>query len=489
MRIRITELFDSFTSAELATTLANADTVEILIPDEAYNVVSSYIDVTQSLLEISWLVESIATDSQIIKGVWVERQTWFRDFSITLKPFNTDKLADFILRYSKFFSEENETDEADEKWRYEQLSDYEENLYSFKPYFHDLLDSYYSNLIGGAYYEMAENSPGKKKNFYKKEYEQYPERKHNFWKSPFSLKYGATIYMTLDPGPWVFSVDLDVNNVIKSYFGEEERSWQFEAARMVDYKGRYIAFNSQNAIWFDGIKELAKAKRLIPKVAPDGSWIRRPVRNVGENKFFISDFGDLFIVQDELFNYVFFQTEAGLKYEEIIELRNDIDSKLLSAEKLIGIEDTETIDWSRINDDTFEELCYDIIYNNPRFDRSTIRKMGKSRSRDGGRDIEVYTYADNPKEKAAELYIFQCKFLRRKTSLTGSKMPGLANTLMQYGAKGYGVFTTGVIDSTLYDLLSGIQSNMNVSTKENWSIYEIERYLTRNKPLMKKFFP
>jgi hypothetical protein len=487
MRIRLTEIFDSLTSAELIKVLSITEAVEILIPDEAYRIVNSYIDVSQSLLEISWIAESIAHNSTFISGEWVERDNWFRDFSVKFKAVNVDALADFLLRYSRFFSKVAFQEEKESEWYFEQITNYELNLDSFKPYFHDLLDNYYVNLIGGAYYEMAENHFGKKKEFYKEEYKKYPERKYQFWKSSFSLKYGADLYMTLDPGPWVIAADLNINDVVRAYFGEEKRNWQFEAADITDHKGRCVAFNKQNAIWFDDIKELIKAKKLVPKSAPESS-ILRPVRNPGENKYFISEFGDLLVVQDSFFSYIFFQTEAVLKHEEIIELKDEVNLRLLKMEKLIGIEDTETIDWTRINDDLFEELCYDIIYDNPKFDHSTIRKMGKSRSRDGGRDIEVYTYPDTTKGKAAELYIFQCKFLKIKSSLTGSKMSGLANTIIQYGAKGYGVFTTGVIDSTLYDLLNGVQINANVSTKENWSIYEIERYLVRNKPLMKKYF-
>lgn len=59
---------------------------------------------------------------------------------------------------------------------------------------------------------------------------------------------------------------------------------------------------------------------------------------------------------------------------------------------------------------------------------------------------------------------------------------------MQFGAKGYGVFTTTVIDSTLYDMLDGFTSSMKIDTSFNWSKYELERHLNKNMMIKDKYF-
>jgi hypothetical protein len=59
---------------------------------------------------------------------------------------------------------------------------------------------------------------------------------------------------------------------------------------------------------------------------------------------------------------------------------------------------------------------------------------------------------------------------------------------MQYGAKGYGIFTTTVIDATLYDMLDGFNRNMRVNTFFRWSKYELERYLNTHDALKRKYF-
>ena len=60
--------------------------------------------------------------------------------------------------------------------------------------------------------------------------------------------------------------------------------------------------------------------------------------------------------------------------------------------------------------------------------------------------------------------------------------------IMQYGAKGYGVFTSLVIDPTLYDMLDGFERNIGIDTSIRWSKYELERFINMNGQLKKKYF-
>ena len=142
-------------------------------------------------------------------------------------------------------------------------------------------------------------------------------------------------------------------------------------------------------------------------------------------------------------------------------------------------------DWEQLDDEQFEQLCYDIIYYNPKFDTATIRKMGKSRSRDGGRDIEVHTRSRPG--YLPEKYIFQCKLLTTGSSLTGKKLGSVSDVIDQYGAKGYGVMTNVVIDSTLYDRFDAIQQNRGLEF-DHWSVFELERFLARHPSVKKRYF-
>jgi len=130
-------------------------------------------------------------------------------------------------------------------------------------------------------------------------------------------------------------------------------------------------------------------------------------------------------------------------------------------------------------------VCFDVIYHNPKFDNSTIRKMGKTRSRDGGRDIVVHTHSRPG--KTAKKYIFQCKYQQSGTSLPGSKVQDISDTIIQYGAAGYGIMTNVVIDSTLYDKLDGISKTLTVQV-EDYSVYKLERILACYPQIKRRHF-
>ena len=138
--------------------------------------------------------------------------------------------------------------------------------------------------------------------------------------------------------------------------------------------------------------------------------------------------------------------------------------------------------WDKLDDNQFEELCYDVI--NYRHQPTKILKMGKSRSRDGGRDIVFHTTgrAGQPPVK----WIVQCKLIRDGSSLAGSKVQ-VADPVDQYGAGGFCVMTSGVIDSTLYDKLEGVARNRGIEI-DWWSRLELERFLARHTELRDRYF-
>lgn len=111
--------------------------------------------------------------------------------------------------------------------------------------------------------------------------------------------------------------------------------------------------------------------------------------------------------------------------------------------------------------------------------------MGKSRSRDAGRDIVIFTAARPG--YTPEKYIFQCKYLGGGGSLTSSKVTNISDIMDQHGAQGYGLITSGVIDSALYDRLDGISVSRGFKI-ETWSVLEIERYLSRHPQIKERYF-
>jgi hypothetical protein len=111
--------------------------------------------------------------------------------------------------------------------------------------------------------------------------------------------------------------------------------------------------------------------------------------------------------------------------------------------------------------------------------------MGKSRSRDGGRDIVVYTHERIGYK--AEKFIFQCKLIKSDSSLTATKVLDISDIVEQYEADGYGIFTSGVIDATLFDKIDKIANKRQLKIALS-SKYEMERDLSMLPKLRDRYF-
>ena len=111
--------------------------------------------------------------------------------------------------------------------------------------------------------------------------------------------------------------------------------------------------------------------------------------------------------------------------------------------------------------------------------------MGKSRSRDGGRDITFNT--PTRAGKSSVKWIVQCKLIKDGSSLTKKKLIDVSDTVAQYGAGGFCVMTSGVIDSALHDKLEAIADNTSIEIDE-WSRLEIERFLAKHPEIKYRYF-
>ena len=414
------------------------------------------------------------------------------------------------MNFSPFFSRDNdELPDEDRISFYGEIEKYNLNFNKQYFIFPELANNYWANLINGAYWEMAGYYDSEEE-FFKETYRKYPEHKYGFWKNVLSTEYDGTIYFSTDS--WLIPPKSNIIEALKVYSGLET-NLILEKAEIMKYKDSYVILNSSSAVWFKEswalFKSILCAEKTLKKQLPvnpeedldiiqlsvfqEHSSQRQKMRNddykfnlLDSEKFqySLSEFGDLLLVEYLGFSHVFF-IQDNLNFEEIKNLTEHIPlySKI---QNLISQSCLGNCNWDELNDDIFEELCYDIIYCHSKFDSTTIQKMGKSKSRDGGRDIVVKTKKTPTTE--SELFIIQCKFSNNSNSLSASKLPNAGNVIMQYGAKGYGVFTSTVIDSTLYDMLDGFERNMGIDTSIRWSKYELERFFNRNHQLKNKYF-
>jgi uncharacterized protein YjbI with pentapeptide repeats len=142
-------------------------------------------------------------------------------------------------------------------------------------------------------------------------------------------------------------------------------------------------------------------------------------------------------------------------------------------------------DWTQLNDEQFEQLCYDLLIKQHNLKLTDIDKMGKSRSRDGGRDI-VFSKGTDINKKPIK-WIAQCKLKSDKGSLGSSQVPNIRDMLDQYNAEGFCILTSGIIDATLHDKLDTLKEDKGFEV-ERWSYLEIERFLADHPEIKARYF-
>lgn len=196
--------------------------------------------------------------------------------------------------------------------------------------------------------------------------------------------------------------------------------------------------------------------------------------------------GDAIVCGDEHVSFVAFaDSHDRLRPEAITEFVASAEHVIDMLRDAAGMKPTVPLPWGSLSPEQFEDLCYDVILRSGRFDENTLRKHGKTRSRDGGRDIEAKTLRrfDQPSVK----WIFQCKLITSGSALSGTKVT-VADAIDQYAAGGFGVMTNEVIDSTLYDKLDAIAANRKLES-DTWDGRRLQRFLSSRRDLNEPVLP
>lgn len=176
-----------------------------------------------------------------------------------------------------------------------------------------------------------------------------------------------------------------------------------------------FALRDKEDLWpsglFDWSDRVFTHAPIMEAISADRSEELQPKRE----KCLVHAAGTLVILDDGQFRHFLFDTES-LSQVGIKAIHENLSRLAASFTPLIGLSATPLCDWSTLFDEDFEQLCYDVIFAHAKFDSDTIRKLGKSRSRDGGRDLEIRetpSHRGGPSRK----WIFQCKLVTDGSSL------------------------------------------------------------------------
>lgn len=482
------------------------DEITVVVPSYAIGSAGEHLSICEDLLDISFVAEAMAA---CVSNPSLSRQrqqnppyrtqfvfsgqspgAGFRDqLRRSCIHFGGDD-PDIAERFSDYFNGYADT-----------MDQYKESLDDRDFFFPALIDDYYANLVNGAYYSYEQTD------WVQADLSRYPERRFGFHRSAFSAQLGADAYASTES--WIVSDKIELGTFFKALNQEVELS-DFHPAMISVVDHLCIAHTGEMLVHFP-LDELFKARTCQSFLGSDDQLMRlgwqRPLLStspsmlgmakVGSNESFaarrskhtclVHQSGEIVVFNDEEegWHHAFFDTRALNIPESKIFAATVVDLSI-NVNRILGISDNQHLDWQLIDDEAFETLCYDLIYAHPAFDHETIRKMGHSRSRDGGRDIIVWTQPVAYRQPSKK-FVFQCKLVTSKKSLGKRDVPDIGDMLEQYCAEGFGIMTSATIDATLFDAADAICERRSLSQK-HFSVFEIERFLNQRPELRRKFF-
>ena len=436
----------------------------------------SNVAVMQDHLEVSYIIESILDFSKLIN---FERNYCIYPYSITLhlRPINSLQLSKALLKTSILKAKNKNPEEDDMCEIMNEIDNFEDNIENIKFKFSEEIDDYYANYITSGIYEIADDLFDDEDDYLEDKFTKHPEWQYGFWQVHIAETEKKGLYDSTYC--WIISPSIDITNALSSYSGID-RDIVFEAATELSYLDLDVVINDFAAIDKKSFINFHNAISCIEYLS------KYDLSNNDELSYYISKNTDIVRITYKKHDVIYFKFRI-LRNEEIKTLYANISKMNSHLNNLMGFGRSLECDWGLLNDERFEELCYEIIYNHVRFDNNTIHKMGKSKSRDGGRDIVVYT---NNRMGTRKKFIIQCKLLKTGESLTKKKLYDAANVIMEYEADGYIVMTNAVIDTTLHDMLDGFAKNkkMNIETETRYSKHELEQYLSVHIGIRERYF-
>jgi hypothetical protein len=467
--------------------------IEIIIPLPSFGSSNSYIDICSDLLDAAWIVERLALHADVIRVL--EGGNSYSAILHSPRPSVLGALEEAFLLVCEDLEDDHTVSLRIQDIRSE-VWDFQDRLDTYRFRVSEIIDHYWANMQS-AYHELRSEAP----DLYREHMERFPERRLGFHRSAESLKLQASVFASRDS--WLLSREIDLNSFFYSN-GQDYQLGDFVSGEVVTVGAHVLAIAAElviefpNAAYFrsrvcsgialrdeDGLPELDLFADEGPLVSPYGRTPGQEYPPFGE-LCLIHKTGTMIIVGTSDWWHLLYDAQPLPEaiVRKLMEQSADLTEKLMAS---IGLSGNLTCPWDTMDDDAFETLCYDLIFSNPKFDRESIKRMGKSRARDGGRDIEVREAPGRP-GVAARKWIFQCKLVKGDASLGRGRVMDVGDMLDQYAAQGFGIMTSAIIDSGLYDKIESICTKRQVQ-QYHFSKLELERALARSPAIRRRYFP
>ena len=472
--------------------------IKIKFPLPSFGVSNSHIDLCGDLLDASWSLEQLSAHAQ---SVQIEIEEGYYKPNIVASFSNLDaSFYDALIDCALLFDESCAGPSADADRVRNDVDEYEDQIGSAVARVPEIVDWYLVNLVLGANNEWKYENPS----FYLHQISLFPERQVRFFRSAYSSLLGATCYASSDSWLVPKGIELDV---FMKVTGQRYRSSDFIRGEYYGLRDKHLILVKEIIVRFpmqQFVRSQACAGILAAKHDDHGEvgifdWLDRSLEpypvarediqldgDRAEGRVcLVESNGTVVVILDDDYYHVMYDV-APLYSHDLKSLLGLAQSAVDYMSRGLGLDKELACNWAALSDEDFEQLCYDLIYLNPRFNAETIQKLDKSRSRDGGRDIQVQEMPRRPWDRPKK-WIFQCKLVKVRGSLGSTRLTDIGDMLDQYGAEGFGVLTSAYIDATLYDKMDTICTKRKVE-QYHMSILEIERALSQNRPLRERYF-
>jgi hypothetical protein len=490
VRLSLSDLY-RYTFSQLSSIIYEADTgIWLDVPYYTIGRTNNPLDIAYDYLKVLFVGETLVVSCKetTVKEFW-DDELHLHSIRFTLQPKDIIELAKALAFLTHGFIDPHEYlksqarlyvlpedwlphdffEETPESEKFHKaVADFEEELDERLLQFPELADSYLGNYIHGCEPEGI-----------KLDTTAHPEYKHMFWRSFLSRRVGFNFYVSSES--WILPLEADIENLLVEHGGFRQGvPVLYEAISLTMGNLKPVVFNKDCVRGYP-LEELVRAQRCAEEIFSDRLNINfegRPLNIISQ--VVLDADGELLVASDQIAQYIFFRDCLPKVSPQVMRIILD---RLPILSSLIGEQSNISCPWSELDDNQFEELCYDVVLSH--YHPTRIGKMGKSRSRDGGRDI-VFEMPERL-GKISTKWIVQCKLIRDGRSLTSKKVE-VSDTIDQYGAGGFCVMTSGLIDATLYDKLEGIKRTRSIQT-DAWSRLELERFLVRHPEIIHRYFP
>lgn len=468
----------------------NAGTNYVLqIPMPSIGSANMHIDIASDYAWALFAIERLRPHVNLISSSGV-RHEYPRSLTVRFSPHSPKGCVRALKDIAELFSDEAPDDVRIDANEFE--SDLADTPSIALP---ELGDSFLANYVHGLAEVLSPEEMEER-------FASFPSWRFGFWKSFVSQLVGREVYGSIDS--WLLPRDLKIRKFL------EALGWSRADAHVMLTPARLIRSGARPWILVNERQCLLVPRKVLNNAAACWQFALRADRS--ESAELVFEFGepppgDFLSVQDDSEWMVsndgsivttrlgdfqvltFIEGSANLRHEEaanyLTAARDDFGA--LANHCLTNF----ALDWSLMDAEKFEELCYEVLVRCERFDPQRMRKLGNTRSRDGGRDIEAWTH-ERPGARA-EKWIYQCKFSSKpKASLSGLKT-SVTDVVDQFDADCYGVMTNMVIDATLYDKLDGIKRSREKAGRffdfQTWARADMERFIHSRIDLQAEYFP